>query len=221
MGVGVTTTSAIALWCAMITETRETFFNRLQPYFAPSVLLDIELAYTLAKFGHRAQTRKELGDDGLPLRYFEHVRRVALVLVDEVKIVQREMVLASLLHDGIEDTRDLTPSMIEHAFGADVTCMVKTLSKVPKEGYMDRFWQCSDWRAYVIKACDRLDNLRSLGPATKEFQAKQVKETREKFYPLFDRMVDLTPPEYRSRVQSLRDEVRAETERNAVRQEAL
>ena len=79
----------------MMTETRESFFQRLDPYFPPSVLRDVQVAYTLAKFGHRAQTRKELDTEGHPLRYFEHVRRVALILIDEVHIVQREMVPAS------------------------------------------------------------------------------------------------------------------------------
>lgn len=119
-------------------ENRQTFFERLEPFFPPSILLDVQLAYTLAKFGHRAQFRKDEKDaGGEPLRYFEHVRRVSLILIDEAQIVNREMVLAALLHDGVEDTRDLTPEMIEHCFGSDVVSLVKTLSKVPKEGYLE------------------------------------------------------------------------------------
>lgn len=197
-------------------ENRETFFNRLDPFFPPSVLLDVHLAYTMAKFGHRAQVRKELDADGVELRYFEHVRRVTLILIDEARIVQREMVLAALLHDGVEDTRDLTPEMIEHCFGADTVSIVKTLSKVPKEGYLDRFFLSTDWRSYLIKACDRLDNLRSLGATKPEFRLRQVTETKEKYYPLFDRMVALAPEEYRTRAQFMRDSVRAETERQGV-----
>ena len=106
--------------------------------------------------------------------------------------------------------------MIEHCFGPDTVSIVKVLSKAPKEGYMERFWHSTDWRVYVIKGCDRLDNLRSLGAASREFQVKQLKETREKFYPLFDRMLELTPAEFKGRVLTLRDSVRAETERQAV-----
>lgn len=40
-------------------ENKQTFRARLTPHFSPSTCLDIHLAYTLAKFGHRAQTRKE------------------------------------------------------------------------------------------------------------------------------------------------------------------
>lgn len=199
----------------MVEENRESFFRRLEPFFVPSVMLDVELAYTLAKFGHRSQVRKEVDEDGTPVRYFEHVRRVALILIDEVRIVKRELVIAALLHDGIEDTRDLTPAMIEHCFGADVACIVKTLSKAPKEGYLERFYMCDDWRPYLVKACDRLDNLRSLSQSPPAFQAKQVAETRDKYYPLFDRMVDLVPAADRVRAQSIRDEIRKATERQA------
>lgn len=184
-------------------ENRASFFARLEPYLAPSTLLDVQLAYTLAKFGHRAQTRKELDEDGQPERYFEHPRRVTLVLLDEVKIHEPELVISALLHDGVEDTRDLTPEMIEHCFGKDVVTIVKTLSKVPKEGYLERFEASVDWRPYVIKACDRLDNLRSLKGCAPAFVRKQCQETEEKYYSLFYRMVELTPVGYRERVNNL------------------
>jgi (p)ppGpp synthase/HD superfamily hydrolase len=194
-------------------ENRESFFKRIEPFFAPSVLMNIQVAYTMAKFAHRAQSRKELDVDGNNVRYFEHVRRVTLNLIDEVKIVDSEMIIASLLHDGIEDTRDLTPEMIEHLFGPDVVGIVKVLSKVPKEGYLERFNMCSDWRPYVVKACDRLDNLRSLAGTEPEFMKRQVNETREKYYPLFDRMLQLVPSQHLQRAQSIRDSIRETNER--------
>lgn len=201
-------------------ENREAFFERIEPYFVPSVLLDVQLAYTLAKFGHRAQVRKETDDEGSPVRYFEHVRRVALIVIDEVGIIKPEMVIAALLHDGIEDTRDLTPAMIEHCFGQDVCSIVKTLSKAPKEGYLERFHCSNDWRSYVVKGCDRLDNLRSLSHSgvSHEFRAKQVAETRDKYYALFDRMVTLTPVAFKENVSSLRDAIRHQTDVTGARQ---
>jgi (p)ppGpp synthase/HD superfamily hydrolase len=197
----------------MMEENRETFFGRLEPFLTPSALLDVQLAYTLAKFGHRAQVRKETNPDGTPMRYFEHVRRVAIILIDDVKIVKREMVISCLLHDGIEDTRDLTPAMIEHCFGTDVVSIVKTLSKVPKEGYLDRFYMSDDWRSYINKGCDKLDAIRSLSQTSVEFQKKQTTEIRDKYYALFDRMIELTPREYKSRSQHLRDTIIRENER--------
>ncbi len=195
----------------MSVENRESFFQRLYPFFSPKILRDIELAYILAKAAHRSQTRKELDAQGEPVRYFEHVRRATLIGIDLAQIVRPDTVIASILHDGIEDTRDLRPEMIEHVFGADVCGIVKVLSKDPKEGYLDRFYICTDWRPYFVKACDRLDNLRSLAGSPAEFRRKQVTETRDKYFRLFDRMVMLTPEACRDGVRRLREQITATT----------
>lgn len=195
-------------------ENKETFQARIRPYFSPSEQLDVKLAYCLAKFGHRAQTRKEL-TDGKPTRYFEHVRRVAIILMDEMKIMDRDMIIAAILHDSIEDCQDLTPELLEHSFGSDVVSMIKILSKVPKEGYIDRLGNCKNWKALAIKACDRLDNLRSLMvPGTsKDFQKKQIKETKEKYFPIFDQLMQICPPIYATNISVVRDEIRRLIER--------
>jgi guanosine-3',5'-bis(diphosphate) 3'-pyrophosphohydrolase len=196
-------------------ENKVTFQARIQPYFSPSDQLDVKLAYCLAKFGHRAQTRKEL-TDGLPTRYFEHVRRVAIILMDEMKIMDRDMIIASLLHDSIEDCADLTPELLEHSFGNEVVSMVKLLSKTPKEGYIDRLNNCHNWKVLAIKACDRLDNLRSLmiPGTTLEFQKKQIKETKDKYFTIFDKLVNvMCPPNYVANVTPVRDEIKRLIER--------
>jgi (p)ppGpp synthase/HD superfamily hydrolase len=190
-------------------ENREAFFKRLHPYFAPSILMDIQLAYTLAKAGHRYQVRKGLDLDGKPIRYFEHPRRVTLIAIDEAKLLIPEVIIASLLHDGVEDTRDLTPRLIEHCFGAEVVSIVLILSKIPEEGYLDKFETCLDWRPFAIKLCDRLDNLRSLFKPgiTEDFQRKQIEETAVKYFPLFNRMMTLIPQAYAQRLQPLLNEI--------------
>lgn len=196
------------------TENKDTFQARLIPYFSPSSQLDIKLAYCLAKFGHRAQTRNEL-TEGKPTRYFEHVRRVSLILMDELNIMDRDMIIASLCHDALEDTRDLTPELLQHCFGADVVCMVKLLSKVPKEGYIERLSNCHNWKVLAIKGCDRLDNLRSLmiPENTLAFKKKQIKETIEKYFPIFDRMLTIAPSQYQTVLSKMRDEIRRLAER--------
>lgn len=195
-------------------ENKHTFQARIQPYFSPSDQLDVKTAYCLGKFGHRAQTRKELVD-GKPSRYFEHVRRVAIILMDEMKIMDKDMIITALLHDSIEDCEDLTPELLEHNFGTDVVTMIKLLSKVPKEGYIERLSICSNWKVLAIKACDRLDNLRSLMvPGTSiEFQKKQIKETKEKYFPIFDKLTQICPPQYRNNIIEIRDEIRRLVER--------
>lgn len=189
-------------------ENKETFFKRVESFFAPSVVRKVELAYILAKYAHRAQIRKELDENGDPLRYFEHVRRATLIGLDIANIIRPDTTIALLLHDTLEDTR-LTADMIEDNFGSEVCGIVKVLSKAPKEGYLDRFLQCSDWRPYFCKACDRLDNLRSLDPNDKAFVKKQVTETEEKYPALLSRMVDLAPPEHRQGIVLLRSAIHA------------
>lgn len=199
-------------------ENKETFQARLRPWFSPSDQLDIKLAYCLAKFGHRAQTRKELTEDGKPTRYFEHVRRVSLVLIDEMKIIDRDMIIVCLLHDSVEDTDDLTPELLEHCFGNEVISMIKLLSKTPKEGYLERLGNCHNWKVLAIKACDRLDNLRSLmiPGTTLEFQKRQIQETKEKYFPIFDKMVSICPSDYRDSLIPIRDEIKRLIERYAI-----
>lgn len=201
----------------MSIENKESFHARLVPYFSPSDQLDIKLAYSLAKFGHRAQIRKEL-TNGKPTRYFEHVRRVSIILMDHMSIFDRDMIITALLHDSIEDTDDLTPELLEHCFGSDVVSMIKILSKVPKEGYIERLSNCHNWKVFAIKACDRLDNLRSLMTpgTTLEFQKRQIKETQEKYFPLFDNMINICPLSYKENLSKIRDEIRRLTERYSV-----
>lgn len=198
-------------------ENKETFQARLRPHFSPKTQLDIKLAYVLAKFGHRAQVRKEL-TDGKPTRYFEHVRRVALILMDEMKIMHSDMIIAALLHDSLEDTDDLTAELLEHSFGNMVVTMVMNLSKIPKEGYHERLMQCPLWETLAIKACDRLDNLRSLMvPGTSiEFQKKQIKETKEVYFPIFNRLINICPPMHRDNIMMIYDEIKRLVERYSV-----
>ena len=191
-------------------ENKETFQARIRPYFPPSDQLDIKLAYTLAKFGHRAQLRKELVD-GKPVRYFEHVRRVAIVLMDDLKIMDRDMIIAALLHDSLEDTEDLTAELLEHSFGSQVATMVTLLSKLPKEGYHERLKNCNHWKTIALKMCDRTDNFRSLfvPGVSLEFQKKQILETKQQYIPLFDQLVLSCPPAHQANIRTLLDELKA------------
>lgn len=195
-------------------ENKETFRARLLPYFPPSIQENIKLAYVLAKFGHRAQTRKELVD-GKPMRYFEHVRNVAIILMDELKIMDKNMIISALLHDSLEDTEDITASLIESSFGEEPATLVTLLSKVPKEGYHERLANCHNWKVLALKLCDRLDNYRSLmvEGTTPEFHKKQIKETREVYSPIFDYLLEICPPNYAKNIMAARDEIKRLTER--------
>lgn len=176
------------------TENRATFFGRLKPFMAPSDLLKVEIAYAMSKYAHRWQTRKELDADGEPIRYFEHLRATALILIDELGIVDAEQVISCLMHDSLEDTTDITEAMLEHLFGKTVVMVVKFVTKTPenKERYHELLMNYGDPRAWIVKGCDRLSNLRTLKDCSPEFQRKQVYETCTKIIPLME-MLSRTP----------------------------
>ena len=190
----------------MIHENHGTFFTRISPFFSPRQLRSIDLAYLVAKDRHRGQERKELDENGEHVRYFEHLRRATLLGLDKARIIRLDTTVASILHDYLEDTRG-TPEELEDWFSTEVCVIVKVLSKVPKDGYLERFLTCTDWRPYFIKACDRLDNLSTMDDTTVEFRRKIVGETKDKYYRLFDRMVVLTPEEHRDGVRRLHDAI--------------
>lgn len=177
-------------------ENRASFFARLEPVLAPSELLKIRLAYYLAKYGHRAQQRKEIVN-GEKLRYFEHLRRSALVLIDTLHCHDWELICALLLHDSLEDTEELTVELIELTFGPRVARIVRSVSKIPREGYLKRL-MLAPADTIIVKACDRLDNVRSLvvDGTTEEFVQKQIKETRTRYIPLFRKVIAHGPSLY-------------------------
>lgn len=87
---------------------------------------------------------------------------------------------------------------------------MQLLSKVPKEGYVERLGTYGDWRTLLIKLADRIDNLRSLGdhqvPAA--FRARQLAETREKYLPLFAPLTTQVPANLRPGTERLMTELR-------------
>lgn len=173
-----------------IQENKGTFFDRLEGQVLPSELVKIKTAYMIAKHAHRAQLRKEEDGEGHRIRYFEHVRRVALIRMDSVGAGIPEWdwkdICAALLHDTIEDTEDVTAEILEELFGAEVCRMVMSVTKWPgkKDHYIYQVYKGGE-RVIFLKMCDRLDNLRSLEVrgVSVEFRDKQIKETREVWIP--------------------------------------
>jgi (p)ppGpp synthase/HD superfamily hydrolase len=187
----------------MTTENRETFLNRITPILPPSEILDIEVAYALIKDAHRGQERKQLDEYGNPVRYFEHLRDATLVLTDDLEIIERNLILGCMLHDTLEDTKNIHAQMIEHLFGKEVAQMVKLLTKNPKEGYYDRLMKHGTWQTLFVKGCDNLSNLRTLDGCSREFQVKTCKQSREKIMPLMGRLAFIAPELYRGSAKKL------------------
>lgn len=191
----------------MSQENKDRFFSRIEPMIAPSEALKIRLAYYLAKYGHRAQYRKEIVN-GEHLRYFEHLRRSALVLIDTLHCFDWELICALLLHDSLEDTEELTAELIELALGPRVARIVRVVSKIPAEGYTQRL-ACADPDTIIVKGCDRLDNVRSLvcEGTTEDFVRKQITETRAKYIPLLQKVAVGNAAPYGTMAQTLITEI--------------
>lgn len=179
-------------------ENKKTFMDRVRPYYSPKEMVKIETAYVFAKYGHSHQMRKQKNENGDQVRYFEHPRSTAIILMDELDLYDFDLVVSCIMHDIFEDSENITPEIVEECFGTEVCKILKTVSKCPKEGYLDRFNNCKSFKPFIIKGCDRLDNLRSLGDLDENFIDKQIKETKEKYFPLFKKMVDICPKEYYS-----------------------
>jgi len=157
---------------------RKAFIELLQHKMSPTNIRSVMRAYTLAKYGHREQSR----DDGT--RYFEHPKRVAILLI-KAGIYDHEMIIAALLHDIIEDSFILDVQIIKDTFGERVLKLIKALTKNNGENFIDYIQRLknSGTSAQLIKLADRADNIGDLEGCTIKKAKKQLEETKQIFLP--------------------------------------
>lgn len=179
----------------------QKFMSALEPFLTPIELERVETAYVFSKYGHRNQVR----DSGE--RYFEHPRAVAWIIVQELKLYDWQLMILALLHDIREDSYILSWHRIQINFGRTVTLGLKLLTKDPKEGYLERIRSHGTWRDVLVKICDRLNNLRTLGACSEEKIKRQIAETESEFLPLCDHLLTLLPKKDRWRGEYLRKEI--------------
>ena len=190
-------------------ENLATFLARMRAVFPEQAVHELHAFYIVMKAEFRSKKRMELDENGEPVRYFEHLRAVTIILVEEAGCRDLKRVKIALGHDTIEDTR-LTVAFIEANYGTEVARGISILSKAPKDGYLERLQQFGTWEDFEVKGCDRLHNLRKLRHGSVAFRQKQIAETERDYYPLFDRMVDECPPDERDNMERLRRLVHAE-----------
>ncbi|MFR3962256.1 RelA/SpoT family protein [Eubacterium ventriosum] len=152
----------------------------------------IDKAYIFAKKSHGDQKRKS----GEP--YIIHPIHTALILADLE--LDKESIMAGLLHDVMEDTKVTREQMISE-FGEEVTDLVDGVTKLTKLDYdADKVEKqaenlrkmflamAKDIRVILIKLADRLHNMRTLQYMTPEKQKEKSKETMEIYAPIADRL---------------------------------
>lgn len=188
-------------------ENFKTFMQRMEAYFPYSECIRAKVFYKLVKNEFRSQYRKsEFNSQGEAIRYFEHLRRVAILLIDEVGLIDFTVIMSALGHDAIEDTR-MELEEITFVCGEEVAKTIAMCSKTPKNGFRDRLIKLGTWRALAVKVADRIDNLRTLGTDS-DFIQKTLKETREMYIPLSCIMELKAPPEFKKEISRLKELLR-------------
>lgn len=164
----------------------------------------IERAYNRAEKAHEGQYRKS-GE-----AYFTHCVAVASILAD-LKL-DAEGIAAGLLHDTIEDNKDITYDDIRAEFGTTIAQLVNGVTKLAKlpidqiglesdnnrttrktHREMEYFRKMlltmdDDVRVVLVKLADRLHNMRTLGYMPEHKQARIAQETMDIFAPLANRL---------------------------------
>lgn len=169
-------------------ENRETFFKRIAS-FLPTLdprYQAIEKAYNCAKDAFRDKYR-ETGD-----RYFEHLRAVALILIEHLRVKDYRLIVAALLHDIVEDIPSWTIDRVRIEFDDEVALLVEwitkpSVEKFPLERERDRVYynrfRFAPREFFLIKLSDRLHNLVTLWACAPEKQARKIDETRTHYLP--------------------------------------
>ena len=158
----------------------ETLIRKIRQYHPSTDITMIEKAYHLAFEAHKEQKRKS----GEP--YIIHPVAVAIILA-ELEL-DKETIVAGLLHDVVEDTV-MTYEDVEREFGSEVALLVDGVTKLTQLSYsQDKIElqaenlrkmflaMAKDIRVILIKLADRLHNMRTM-----QFQlpAKKVEKSRE------------------------------------------
>ena len=158
----------------------------------------IESAAHYAIKAHEGQLRRS-GED-----YVNHTFAVAAI-VHELGL-DADGVIAALLHDTVEDT-DVTLEDLSKEFGPSVAQLVDGVTKMEViQEFSDEAQQkhnqnakaeslrkmmlamVDDVRVVLIKLCDRLHNMRTLGAVNEAKQRRVATETLEIFSPLANRL---------------------------------
>jgi len=170
----------------------DELIERIRKYF-PTVDADfVRQAYDFAEEAHRPQRRQS----GEP--YFGHVAAVAMILAELRMDVAT--VCTGLLHDTVEDT-PATLADLEGLFGSEVALLVDGVTKLGQmELRSKRTKQAenlqklvvaisSDVRVLIVKLCDRLHNMRTLGAIPRPEKRERIaRETLEIYAPLARRI---------------------------------
>jgi guanosine-3',5'-bis(diphosphate) 3'-pyrophosphohydrolase len=168
----------------------DSLMIKLNPKLSGDDLTHLKRAYEMAVHGHRFQRRKS----GEP--YILHPIEVARIAFEEMGLGPTAIICA-ILHDVVEDT-EYTLEDITKGFNPKVVKIVDGLTKLDglynvESLQAENFKKVlstlvEDVRVILIKMCDRIHNLRTIGSMPRHKQLKIAAETSYIYIPLAHRL---------------------------------
>jgi len=200
-------------------ENRLTFFVRIERHYSrySKEYKFIERAYDDAKDAFR-HVKRQGGE-----RYFEHLRAVAIILIDYVHIFELvnleipayKIVAAALLHDIVEDCPEWNLSRIEKKYDVDVARLIDYVSKRPKKDFNNEEEQLNFYHSrfvtapfefFLIKLADRLHNQLTLWCCDVEKIRRKMLET-QKYYIPWARRLNILSHELEATTQDFEERI--------------
>lgn len=160
-------------------------------YLSEKQIEEIYHAYLTAAMAHEGQKRFT-GDP-----YITHPVSVACILAD-IKM-DKQSIMAALLHDVIEDT-EIDKVALAEEFGQQVAELVDGVSKLTQIEFRSRaeaqaenfrkmvLAMAKDIRVIIVKLADRLHNMRTLEPLRPAKRRRIAQETLDIFAPIANRL---------------------------------
>jgi GTP diphosphokinase / guanosine-3',5'-bis(diphosphate) 3'-diphosphatase len=160
-------------------------------YLSEKQIEEVYSAYLLAAVAHEGQ-RRFTGDP-----YITHPVAVACILAD-IKM-DKQSIMAALLHDVIEDT-EIDKAMLAEKFGDQIAELVDGVSKLTQIEFKSRaeaqaenfrkmvLAMAKDIRVIIVKLADRLHNMRTLEPLRQAKRRRIAQETLDIFAPIANRL---------------------------------
>ena len=172
-----------------LNEFTKNAFAKLVKEFEENTddVVKITKAFSTAADLHSGQSR-----DGSKEPYINHALKVALILSDELKIHDVDLICAALLHDILHEGNNFEEDKLDQIkkdFGENVYNIVQTLTEHPsanenRQQTLDSYFQNlskSPKTLRVVELADRLDNVRFFKNAVKKDKAIRYKEETQKY----------------------------------------
>ena len=169
----------------------DTLKSAISEYLDASQVKKCEEAYLVAEKAHFGQMRRS----GEP--YITHPVAAALYLAN--MRLDHQTIMATLLHDVIEDTTVSKNDLLEK-FGEEVTTLVDGVTKLTQikfetraEAQAENFRKMvlamvRDIRVIIVKLADRYHNMKTLGAMPNEKRRRIAIETLEIYAPIANRL---------------------------------